>query len=141
MVPNEQRRSTLSSGDVAEAVRALSDADWARLHRVAKFYCANRPLNPDDILQEAFCRALDTRVCPAGVSVVKFIAEIVRSVASDAMKSRARHPEAPLDDEASAARPDPGLSAEAALAEKQEMDRIKKAMIGLFSGDPVAEII
>jgi DNA-directed RNA polymerase specialized sigma24 family protein len=74
--------------EIEEAVRAFRPAQWARLRLVAKKYADGRRMRPEDLLQEAFVRALeeDGRKCPRHVDVVKFLAEAMRSVAGDEAK-------------------------------------------------------
>jgi len=91
MVPGQPRRTTLSRDEIAEAIRGLSDVDLVRLRRVAEAYARNCPLEPEDLLQEAFVRAVaGTRRCPRRVDVVRFLAEAMRSIASDSAKGRRR---------------------------------------------------
>ena len=68
--------------ELADATRGLSDADWGRLRKVAAAYALGRPIEADDLLQEAFRRTFEGgRNCPAHVTVVKFLAEAMRSIA------------------------------------------------------------
>jgi DNA-directed RNA polymerase specialized sigma24 family protein len=79
---NSGKVATLRSRDeIAAAIRLLAPADLARLKMVARKYAFGRPIEPDDLLQEAYLRALDSRTCPAHVDVVKFLAEAMRSIA------------------------------------------------------------
>jgi hypothetical protein len=65
--------STLSRDEIEEAIRSLPDADWIRLHKAARFYGQRRRhLHPDDLLQEAFARAIDgSRNCPRNVDATR----------------------------------------------------------------------
>lgn len=75
-------RNTRSRKEVEDAIRGLSDANWIRLKSCANFY-ARTSLGSDDLLQEAFCRALedDRRKCPVDVDIVRFLAQAMRSIA------------------------------------------------------------
>jgi hypothetical protein len=96
-------RSTLSRDEIEQAIRSLATAGWIRLRKVANAYCRGRALDSEELLQEAITRALDgSRTCPAGVDVVRFLAEAMRSIASDTMEALQRQPEflaEPLIDE------------------------------------------
>ena len=74
-------KAVLGRDEIAKAIRALTPADWIRLNKVAVAYSAGRPIGPEDLLQEAFARAMDGRHCPAGVTAVRFLAEAMRSIA------------------------------------------------------------
>jgi DNA-directed RNA polymerase specialized sigma24 family protein len=53
-------------------------------------------LNPEDLLQEALARSIEgSRSCRANIDVVRFLAETIRSIASDTMTVRDRQPEFP----------------------------------------------
>jgi hypothetical protein len=74
-----------SRDEIVEAIRAFSQADWARLNLVAKKYAYCHTLSDQDLLCEALDRALKEeggRKCPTSVDVVKFLAEAMRSIAS-----------------------------------------------------------
>jgi hypothetical protein len=63
-------------GEIADAIRVLTPAQSARLRLLAKKYAWRCPLGLDDLLQEAFPRALKgDRKCHAHIDVVKFFAE------------------------------------------------------------------
>ena len=49
----------LSQGEIEQAIRRFSTAEWNRLAKVAQYLCRGRPLDPKDLLQEALTRALD----------------------------------------------------------------------------------
>ena len=145
-----QAASTRSRDEIAAAIRAFTPADWARLKRVAAKYAFARPVSPDDLIQEAFLRALDTRVCPADVDVVKFLAEIIRSVA-DGEAEKIEH-KAKLVPIANTGGPgdlvydiaDEASDAEALLLEAEHAERCVAAhagLITLFDDDPTAQLI
>ncbi len=139
--------SLLSRDEIEEAIRSLPDAGWVRLHKVAKAYCRRRALEPEDLLQEAFRRAIDgSRSCPRNIDVVRFLAEAMRSIASDTADGMCRQPEfqaIPLigDDGLSLDVPDREPTAETRLLSLEEVKRIERAVLDLFADDPIAEVI
>jgi hypothetical protein len=91
---DEPVRSIRSREEIDETLRTLPDAGWVRLRKVATALCSGRSLDAEDLLQEAFTRALNgSRKCPVHVDVIAFLAEAMHSIASDAAKAWARHPE------------------------------------------------
>jgi DNA-directed RNA polymerase specialized sigma24 family protein len=139
--------STLSREEIEKAIRALPPAGWVRLRKIARVYCRNSALDDEDLLQEAFARALDgSRKCPVHVGVVKFLTEVMRSLASDSAKTHSRHPQLralPLSDETGLVfdPPDRQLNAEQEHEAVQEIDRIKAAVLKLFDDDLVAQTL
>ena len=137
--------STLSREEIEKAIRGLPPAGWVRLRKIAVIYSRTRRLDQEDLLQEAFARALDgSRKCPMNVDIVRFLAEVMRSLASDSAKARGRHPELralPLGDKTGLLLdpPDCRPTAEQELEGRQEIDRIKAAVIELFADDLVAQ--
>ena len=91
---SEPVSSTLSRDEIEKAIRSLSDADSIRLQKVARYYCHRRSHHhPDDLLQEAFERAIDgSRNCPRHVDIVRFLAQAMRSIASDTTKALHKQP-------------------------------------------------
>lgn len=140
-------RSIRSREDIEEAIRALPDAGWVRLRRIAAAYCRGRPQDAEDLLQEAFARVVaGSRRCPVDVDVIAFLAETMHSIASDAAKSLARHPERPaiaLMTEAGLVLdlPDCRPNAEQALESDGEVKRITQVVLARFEDDPVAQMM
>jgi len=140
-------QSTLSREQIEEAIAGLSTASWVRLRKIAAAYGRTCPLGGDDLLQEAFARALDgSRNCPVDVDVVRFLAETMRSIAFDSVKALSRHPELQAvsligDDGLSHDPADEAADAEHILASEQEVARIKGAILSLFDDDVVAQIV
>lgn len=137
--------STLSREEIEKAIRGLPPAGWVRLRKIAGVYSRNRRPDDEDLLQEAFARALDgSRKCPVHVDIVKFLAEAMRSIASDSAKARSRHPELralPLagEDGLLFDPPDSRPNAAEELEDRQEIHRIKAAVLELFADDLVAQ--
>lgn len=141
------RRAALSRDDLAEAIRALTAADWIRLNKAATFYAAGRPISPKDLLQEAFARAMDGRQCPTDVTVVKFLAEAMRSIAhgeAEKVEHRLVLLSASASDETGQeafAFPDAGPNAEQCMVTDETVAEIRSAILALFADDEHAQII
>jgi hypothetical protein len=72
-----------SRDEIATGIRALTEAQWIRLRKASSYFAWAYDLSGEDILQDAFCRALGgSRQCPTGVDLVKFIVEAMRSIAN-----------------------------------------------------------
>jgi RNA polymerase sigma-70 factor (ECF subfamily) len=136
--------SQLTRTAIQTEIEALPDAGWLRLHKVARALCRHTGVDPDDLLQEAFQRALGgSRRCPRHIDVVAFLAGVMRSIASDWCKARRRRPEVSLTAPTGGVdgvvvrvldrRPDPLES----LAGEQEAASMHQAVIELFADDPV----
>jgi DNA-directed RNA polymerase specialized sigma24 family protein len=153
MPPDEPERATRPLADVAGLIRSLTEAGRLKLRKIARLYALACSLEADDLLQTAFASALaGDRHCPAQVDIVRFLAEIMRSMASDSTKMVRRQTEArvkrgwvrqmPLGGEGGA---DPLVRSsptpEGLLADEQQAARIKKTILSLFDDDPVAQTI
>lgn len=139
--------ATRSRDEISSAIRALTPAELARLKLVARRYAAGRPIEPDDLLQEAMLRALDSRVCPSNVDVVRFLAEAMRSIAHGE-NEKAEHklvlvPVAKTGEPSAEtlAAPDPTPNAEVRMISEDEAARIRMAILALFDDDPQARDI
>jgi DNA-directed RNA polymerase specialized sigma24 family protein len=148
MLSSEPGGSVLSRAEFEEAIRALSAASSNRLRKIAAVHCRRRPLDPEDLLQEAFARALDgSRNCPRGVDVLRFLDGAMRSIASDTIKTLGRRPELhalpPLADDGSLTvdLPDYRPTAEEQLADAQDFEEKRRAILNVFADDETAQII
>jgi RNA polymerase sigma-70 factor (ECF subfamily) len=75
-----------TTGEVARAIHALSDADLVRLGALARLWARGLPghLGWSDVLHEAIARALDgSRHWPAGVPILAFLSGVMRSICVD----------------------------------------------------------
>jgi DNA-directed RNA polymerase specialized sigma24 family protein len=139
-----------SRDEIAAAIRSFTPADLARLKMVAKKYSFGRPIGSDDLLQEAYMRALDSRACPADVDVIKFLAEAMRSIAhGEAEKVEHRSTFVPIEtssgrnDEACSVK-DENDDAEALLMLGEQAKKhiaVHATVIALFEDDPTAKLI
>jgi RNA polymerase sigma-70 factor (ECF subfamily) len=146
MAPGEPAVSHLSPAEIEAAINQLSSADFSRLRKLAGLRSRVGPMVADDLLQEAFVRALDgSRKCPRHVDIIRFLGGVMHSIASDAVKAQNRRPlelrlvpassgddELPLLDP-----PDPRANAEDEIAAGQ----IRREIIALFDDDLAAQTI
>jgi DNA-directed RNA polymerase specialized sigma24 family protein len=146
MVSEARDRLTRPPHEVREAIRTLSPASQARLRRTARMLCRHGTLDAQDLLQEAFVRALDgTRRCPQTVDVVRFLAESMRSIASDSYKAlvRERMRRDSGANQVAEATPDSqsNLETDVIASVEQECARIRASIVALFTDDPVGEML
>jgi DNA-directed RNA polymerase specialized sigma24 family protein len=72
-----------SRDQIVASVRDLTEAQWIRLRKASAYFARVCDLSPDDLLQEAFCRALaGGRKCPSNVDLVRFLVQAMRSIAN-----------------------------------------------------------
>lgn len=139
--------SVLSRDEAVEAIGALSTADWNRLRQVAIIYCRGRPMEPEDLLQNALERAIDgSRHCPRNVDIVRFLAQAMRSIASNSMKALSRRPdfraEPLIGDEGLLFDPPDGRpTAEQQAVRDEELAWMRQAVLDLFQDDLVAQVL
>lgn len=139
--------ATRTPDEIADAIKDLSDADWVRLRKVSVIYARHRLIEPDDLLQEAFRRALDgSRNCPIHVDPVKFLAEAMRSIAdAESQKAQARPQLVPIanhgGEEAVFNPPDPAPSPEKSAESAQEAAALQERLLSLFEDDEIAQVI
>jgi DNA-directed RNA polymerase specialized sigma24 family protein len=141
--------SVRSGDEIADAIRAFTDAQWVRLRTVAEKYARKYarlcPLEADELLQEAFCRALaEDRRCPAHVGPVRFLAEVIRSIADGEINKVENQiavvpvmqpgavPESAVDPR------DSRMSAEQSLTADEDAEAFRQTMLGLFPDDQQA---
>lgn len=76
-----------SQVEIADAILTFTDAQWARLRMTARKYAWLYRDGEEDLLNEAFGRALaGTRKCPDNVDVVKFLCDAMMGIADDEAK-------------------------------------------------------
>lgn len=85
---NDSSQAGHSQQEVEQAIHALSDADWLRLERAARYRVSGLPqINPQEILGEAVVRLMnEARNWPQGVAFAAFFRGVLRSVASEYRK-------------------------------------------------------
>ena len=144
---NVDTDKVLSRQKLEEAIGAFSNADWMRLRSAAQLY-AVYPVEPEDMVQEALCRAIaGTRNCPKDVSVVRFLAEAIRSIAHDELqKVEHQRNEVSVHDE-TIENPDaitplePGPTAEERIISNEQSRGTENQLLELFEGDEKAQLI
>lgn len=84
-----------TTAEASEALRRLSDADLLRLEKIARYRSFAHPLiDPRDLLNEAVVRVLrGTRRWPRSVPIVRFLANVLRSLATEAWRQESETPE------------------------------------------------
>lgn len=134
-----------SREELEAAIRAFTDAQWARLGRVGQRYAWRCRWDPDDLVQEAIARALAAgRNCPVHVDAVKFLAEAIRSIADgEAAKAEIAARQVPIVAPGEAAPgaadvEDERLNAEEHALEAGNLAEMRSAVLALFDDDPVA---
>ena len=71
------------------AIEMLSDGDFARLVSGARTFSQLCRIPADDLLQEAYARALDgSRTCGRGTGIVGFLCGVMKSLASQESEAR-----------------------------------------------------
>lgn len=142
---NSGQVASRSREEIAEAIRTFTSADWVRLTRVAGYFAAGRPIEPEDLLQEAFERALDSRTCPVNVDVVKFLAEAIRSIAhgeSEKVEHRLVSVAQTENEEAAILDyPDPNPSSETKMIIEESTETLRCSLLKLFDDDQHARDI
>lgn len=79
----------LSVAEMHDSINALSDADMARLVSAARGFSRLCGIDPEDLLQEAFTRALEgKRTCGRGTAMVPFICGVMKSFVSQENEAR-----------------------------------------------------
>jgi DNA-directed RNA polymerase specialized sigma24 family protein len=148
MLRGEPVGDFLSPAEIGAALEVLPEAGWIRLRKVANALSRHRLVDADDLLQTAFTRALEgSRRCPREVDVIRFLAEAMRSIASDGLKALSRRRELRLVPATSEGDlppfdpPDSQPTVEERLAAEQEANRIRAAVLALFDDDLIAQTI
>ena len=146
MQPRHSGASLLTRVEVKRSISALTAVDWLRLHKVARALCRDAAFQADDLLQEAFQRALDgTRQCARTLDIIPFLAGVMRSIASDWRKARKRRPEMSLVTATGRLQEvvlqvrDHGCVADEVLVGNEEAARLQQAIFALFADDAVAQ--
>ncbi len=144
---NESENPVVRTRDeIADAIRSLTPAQSARLRAVADHYAY--AMAADDLLQEAFVRALaEERHCPTHIDVVRFLAEVMRSIANAEYEKAKGRPHLVAvanhgdQHEASVDPPDSCIAVDDWLAREHHATERRKEILALFDDDPQARDI
>jgi DNA-directed RNA polymerase specialized sigma24 family protein len=75
--------------EIHDSIENLSDGDIARLVSAAKVFSRLSGIVADDLLQEAYTRALEgSRTCGRSTNVVAFLCGVMKSLASQEIEAR-----------------------------------------------------
>lgn len=87
-------QSHLSTSELGAAIEGLSTANLLRLKKTAELGACKCGIAPEDLIQEAYTRALSgERKCPRNVEVTVFLAMTIKSIVSSDAKAYGRRPE------------------------------------------------
>lgn len=90
-MPSNPQGQHRSIKDIESELRSLSVPDRLRLKKAAEYHCNRGRHQPQDLIQEAFLRALTgERKCPQNISVLVFLIQSIRSIASSDYKTDQR---------------------------------------------------
>jgi RNA polymerase sigma-70 factor (ECF subfamily) len=80
-------------GTIDEAIRSLSDADYLRLRKAAKYLSRPTRYTPEELLSQALYNALagDRQYKPE-INLISFLFMTMKSLVSSDCKSQSRHP-------------------------------------------------
>jgi len=144
-LPQLADNHVLGPAESALALKLISEIDLLRLKTIARLYARGLPpdVTWDDLLQEALTRVIaGLRRQPVGLSMVAFLAGIMRSLKTEHWRRVLGGPGGPetvrIDHANDRFHPielcDPSPSLERALIARQELQTIQ----ALFADDPVA---
>lgn len=129
----------LTAAEVHDSISAISDPDMGRLVAAAQGFSRLCGLPWDELLQEAFTRALEgRRTCERGTPLVPFICGVMKSLASQENQARKdgfrptvvmRNGE-PILPDAPADEPSPERSAISAIDDRPLLAKIEAAAAG-----------
>ncbi len=142
-----QTKMGRSREEIAEEIRELPPAGLIRLKKVAHRYAAGGSMTAEDLLQESYLRAIDGRICPLNVDVVRFLAEAMRSIA-DGEQEKVGNKLATVSvsgtdtiAEEVTTVTDASMNAEERIIREEEDRAVQKAIIALFADDEIAQLI
>jgi RNA polymerase sigma-70 factor (ECF subfamily) len=126
----------LRPSQTALALDLVSKTELLRLKAIARLHARGLPpdVNWEDLLQEAITRALlGSRLKPAGVSTVAFLAGVMRSLKSEHWRRVRSGREQRVEDSGLLEVRDPAPDPERQLSARQELAAIQR----LFADDPL----
>ncbi len=79
-----------SAAEISAALDGFDDLDWNRMNAIARrLSAAFRSMTADELLSEGIVAVLTTRTCKRSVDPRAFLAESMKSIASNASKKKA----------------------------------------------------
>ena len=135
----------LRPAETAIALKLVSEMDFLRLKAIARLHARGLPpdVGWDDLLQEAFTRVIvGSRLQPEGLTMLAFLAGIMRSLKSEHWRRALKGPDSPQalridqasDGSGSVELRDQTPGLERSLSAVQELTAIER----LFTDDPLA---
>lgn len=145
MTSSPSARPMRPPDEIRAQIEAFTDVDWLRVRKAAEYWARAYSAEADDVMNDALERALDgSRQCPQDITIFKFLSGAMRSISSGYRKARTRRAEIHLVAEDGSLVVDPiddrPNAAEAAQS-REQTERIKQAMVGLFDDDLAAQTI
>lgn len=93
MITTEKIRDVLSVDEIKEILSSLTEVQCIKLGKSADYLCWGLAIEGQDILQLAFCKALEgKRKCPRDIPATVFIYRVMESLVSTYLKKRKRDP-------------------------------------------------
>jgi DNA-directed RNA polymerase specialized sigma24 family protein len=123
----------LSEAEVRSEISSLTAGERTKLIRIASYHAKGRISfeELDDLVHEAICRVLaGKREWPRDLEKLRFLAGVIKSIAGDRKRERARKRTVPLDEEREV-----GVDYEVGIGVTLDVKRI----MSLFDDDPVAQ--
>ena len=77
-----------SADQICELIEAMGDADLDAVKKASWHFAGRTGMEPEDLQQEAFMRAIDSRTCKVGIDIAAFICGIMKSIVSDGPRAR-----------------------------------------------------
>lgn len=91
--PGLEAPEVLSADEVWKSVAKLTRPDFGRLRRAARYFAWRSDMDADDLLQEAFTRALrGSRQCGRKTDFIAFLCGTMRSIAYEVNRARKHDP-------------------------------------------------
>ncbi len=93
LITTEKIQDVLSVDEFKGNLSSLTEVQWIKLGKSAEYLCMGLAIEGQDILNLAFCKALEgKRKCPRGLPVEIFIYGAIESLVNAYLKKRKRDP-------------------------------------------------
>lgn len=135
--------------NIDEAISSISDADYLRLLKAARYLSGPSRYTPEELLSQTLFKALDgERKYNTEVRLISFLFMIMKSLVSSDCKSQSRHPEISLDGQSHENGKalleklhDPYSSPEDIVETEENLSLIRKGILYLFNDNVVAQTV